>query len=136
MTAYPLLFLAGVSAVEAWTGVTAPVASLGLRASRSSCGLHAATMAVDHSSDGKRLGRRAMIEFASKVTVAPLILGAANPRVAAAESLGKDTADALGAIPLGVVKVCDAYLLFSELLPRALSYEPLTVFIAGNRWRK
>lgn len=104
MTAYPLLFLAGVSAVEAWTGVTAPVASLGLRASRSSCGLHAATMAVDHSSDGKRLGRRAMIEFASKVTVAPLILGAANPRVAAAESLGKDTADALGAIPLGVVK--------------------------------
>ena len=61
MTAYPLLFLAGVSAVEAWTGVTAPVASLGLRASRSSCGLHAATMAVDHSSDGKRLGRRATL---------------------------------------------------------------------------
>ena len=123
-SSYSLLFLAGVTAAEAWTGVAAPLTQLGLRGAHRSCGMQAPAMVLGaSSSEILRLDRRALLEFAGKSAVAPVVVGIAFPREAAAESLSKDTAAAVGKLPLDVLKV-------SLLCP---PFFPLGVFLTHVR---
>jgi len=57
------------------------------------------------NAEGKRLDRRALLEFAGKAAVIPVLVGATFPRGASAESLSKDVAEKIAKIPLDVVKV-------------------------------
>ena len=98
-SSYSLLFLAGVTAAEAWTGVAAPVTQLGLHGSHRSYSMQGPAMVLGTSSS-LRLDRRALLEFVGKAAVAPVVVGVAFPREAAAESLSKDTAAAVGKLPL------------------------------------
>ena len=105
MAHYSLLFLTGVAAAEAWTGVSSPAARLGLRTSHRTCGTHAPAMALDTVGGGDaRLGRRSLLEFAGQAAIAPAIISAL-PRSVAAETVDKETADAVAKIPLSVLKV-------------------------------
>ena len=98
-----LLFLASVTAIDAWSGVAVSYACPGLRTSHRSCGLQA--HAVAKNAEGTRLDRRALLEFAGKAAVIPVLVGATFPRGASAESLSKDVAEKIAKIPLDVVKV-------------------------------
>lgn len=106
MTRYSLVFLTGLAAAEAWSGVGAPVSRPGLRESHRTCGTNAPAMALDAIGSGDtRLGRRSLLEFAGQAAVAPAIISAAFPNSAAAETVDKETAEAVAKIPLSVVKV-------------------------------
>ena len=106
-----LLFLASVAAASAWAGVLAPSAHMTLRTMRCREG-SCATAAVVESADGAsgmtdalRLDRRAMLKFASKVAATPPLAAAVTwPTVSVAETLDKDTAEAIGKVPLDVLK--------------------------------
>ncbi len=104
MAHYSLLFLTGVAAAEAWTGVGIPAARLGLRTSHRTCGTHTPAMALDTVGGESRMGRRSLLEFAGQAAIAPAIIGAV-PRSVAAEAVDKETTDAVAKIPLSVLKV-------------------------------
>ena len=52
-----------------------------------------------------RLNRRSLLEFAGQAGIAPAIISVAFPSSASAETVDKETAEAVAKIPLSVLKV-------------------------------